>query len=291
MSWGGIAAGAGAIIGGVMSKKGADKAASKGTPKPYGVSGPGGGMRVDPKTGQLQLYQSNSPYQSLFNNMAGAAFGRVNGAPDQFLYGADPEIAEAYKGLFGQGLTNNIQNQYDLLSQIAAPGEQRARVGLDDNLFSKGQLGTTGGAERFRALEEALGMADLQRQKEAVGLGRQEAMDRFVGATGGVQQGMGAQMQNLNVGQSAFGGLQQLFSQMMQQAQLGVGAASGTPPALAMYQAQAGMAPYQAGYNFLQNSGAFDKLGSWLGGLGGGQNTGLLNMDLGSMGINGNFGL
>lgn len=258
------------LAGGVMQSRGADAAAKAGTPNPFSVFGPAGGMFVNPNTRQLQLSMANNPFAQMFNALGASGLANAATAPGSFLYGANPEVAEAYKGLFGQGLTDTIQSQLDLLRAEAAPEENRQRLGLDDQLFSRGMLGTTGGAERFRALTEAQGQADLRRQISATELGRQAALDRFGGALQGVGQGMAGQLQNFNIGQGAFGGLQGLFQNLIQQAGLGVGAQSGVPPQLAMYQAQANMAPYQAGFNFLNQSGIFDRLGSLFGGGGGG---------------------
>ena len=136
----------------------------------------------------------------------------------------------------------------------------KARLGLDDQLFARGQLGTSGGAERFRALQESLNMADLQRQMAAIGMGQNNANTRFGNAMGAVGQGMGAQNQAFNMGMGAFGGLQGLFGNLMQQGQLGVGAGSGTPAGIAQWAAQQQQTPWQAGYNFLNQGGVFDRL-------------------------------
>lgn len=253
-----IIGGVASIGGSLISSHGAQKAAKHATPSPYSVFGPAGGVQVDKNGRAINLTMGNNPFARLFQQLGLGQLGAAKGAQNEFLYGANPEVAQAYKGLFGQGLTDQIQGQYDLLSQLAAPGERRAELGLDDQLFSRGQLGTSGGAERYRALEEAQGQADLQRQLQAVGLGRQTALDRFTGAMGAVGQGMGAQQQQFNIGNAAFGGYNQLFENLLRQAGLGVGAMSGQPQEAAMYAAQQAQAPWQAGFNFLQNSGLFN---------------------------------
>ncbi len=253
MSWGAVVGAGVGLVGSAISGNKAKKAAKSTKPTPYAVSGPAGQMGVH--KGQLSLEQGNNPFAQVFRNLGLNQLRGVGQMPDQFLYGADPELAKAYEGLFGQGLTDRIQGQYDLLSQIAAPGERRDSQALDDLMFSRGMSGTTGGAERFRALEEAQSMADLQRQAQAVGLGRQEALDRFTGAQGAIGQGMGSQLQQFNIGQGAFGGSQQLLQNLFQQAGLGIAAGGGQAPGAAVYAAQAQSAPYQAAANFLQNSG------------------------------------
>ena len=258
------------LLGSNKSSKSASAAAAAATPTPYGVQGPAGGFAVDPNTQQIQLSMAQNPFAQIFNSLGASSFANAAVAPGQYLYGVNPEVAAAYQGTFGQGLTSEIQSQLDLLRQAAAPEENRARLGLDDQLFARGQLGTTGGAERFRALQESMNQADLQRQLSAVGMGQTNALNRLQGATGATQLGMGQQLQNFNIGQGAFGGLQGLFNNLMQQGQLGVSAGGGTPAGIAQWAAQQAQGPYQAGYNFLNQSGAFDKLGSWLGGLFGG---------------------
>lgn len=264
-----IGAGA-AIYGANKSAKATKQAAASATPTPYSVAGPAGSVDIYGR--QIDLQQAANPFANMFNVLG--AQGLANAGA------AGGEIGDAYQGLFGQGLTDTIQSQYDLLSQIAAPGEQRARLGLDDQLFARGQLGTSGGAERFRALQEGLSMADLQRQQSAVGLGQGIAQNRFNSA-------MANQLQQFNVGTGAFGGLQQLFQNLLAQGNLGVGAASGTPQGIALANAQAQGAPYQAGFNFLNQSGAFDALGRGIGNLfgGGGMPPPVAQPDLGPINV------
>lgn len=262
MTWGGIAAGAGAVIGGVMSSNSAKKAAKSATPVPYSVSGPAGNVNVDRHNQQISMQlDPNNPFAALFQSLGLGALGRAGNMQDQFLNGANPEVANAYRGMFGQGLTSEIQNQLGLLRSAAAPEENRQRLGLDDTLFGRGMLGTSGGAERYRAQEEAFGQADLERQLAAVGLGQTNASNRFQAALGATGQGMNAQNQQFQMGQGAFGGLNQLFQQLIQQANVGTGAASGTPQGIAQYAAQQSQAPYQTAFNFLQQSGLLSPRG------------------------------
>jgi hypothetical protein len=270
LPWGDIGKGAFSMFGAMNEAKGAKRAAQQATPSPYSVFGPAGGFYVDPRTKQISLNMAANPFASMFNALGASSFANAATAPGQFLHGANPEIAKAYKGLFGQGLTDRIQGQYDLLSQIAAPGENRAALALDDQLFSRGQTGTSGGAEQERAQAEAFSMADLQRQLAATGLGRQEAMDRFGGAMQAVGQGMAGQNQAFNMGMGAFGGMQGLFQNLMNQGQLGMAGMSGAPWQASMGAAQAAQAPWQAGYNVLNQSGIFDKLNGLFKGGGGG---------------------
>lgn len=253
-----IIGGVASIGGSLISSHGARAAARHATPSPYSVFGPAGGVQVDKNGRAINLSMGSNPFAALFQQLGMGQLSAAGGAQNRYLYGANPEVGQAYQGLFGPRLAGQVQDQYSLLSQLAAPGEQRDQVALDDRLFSRGMLGTSGGAEQLRALEEAHGQADLQRQLQAVGLGRQTALDRFTGAMGAVGQGMGAQQQQFNIGNGAFGGYNQLFENLLRQAGLGVGAMSGQPQEAAMYAAQQSQAPWQAGFNFLQNSGLFN---------------------------------
>lgn len=258
-----------------MSLFGSDRAAGRARdaavatrPVPYSVFGPAGGFQVDPRTNQIMLSPAANPFGTMFNAMGMGAFANAATAPGSFMYGVTPEVAEAYKGTFGQGLTDSIQSNLNLLRSAAAPQENQQNLSLDNQLFSRGQLGTTGGIERFKALQEAHGAADINRQIQAIGLGRDEANQRFQNAMLGTNLGMSQQMQNFNIGAGAFSGLNQLFSNLMQQGQLGVGAGAGQNPTAAMMNAQAQGGPFQSLYNFLNQSGGFD----WLNG--GGYNAG-----------------
>jgi hypothetical protein len=268
MSWGNVIGGAVAIGGSLLNKKSAKSAAAATRPTPYQTTGPAGTTTVAGNT--LTMNAAQNPFSPLFQMLGGSSFANAATAPGAFLYGADPELADAYRGMFGQGLTDTIAGQYDLLNQMAAPGENRQRLGLQDMLQARGTGGTSGGAEMFRGLEEALAMADLQRQNSAVGLGQNVAGNRFSSALQGVQSGMGGQLQQFNIGQGAFGGLQSIMENIFRQAGLGVAAGGGQSPGAAVYASQAAGAVPQAVNQFLQNSGAYDALGRGLGNIFGG---------------------
>lgn len=67
------------------------------------------------------------------------------------------------------------QNQYGLLSGMAAPGERQAAGNLFASLAARGMLGASGGAGAMGALETSQGMADLARQAQAVQQAQQAA--------------------------------------------------------------------------------------------------------------------
>jgi hypothetical protein len=97
-------------------------------------------------------------------------------------------------GLFdtlGQSAQELGAGQLDIARQIAAPGEQKARVANQQNLFSQGRMGTTGGAGQTQALAEAQSMADLQRQQMAFNQGqsvREQAMGQLGQNLGQMEQ-------------------------------------------------------------------------------------------------------
>jgi len=56
------------------------------------------------------------------------------------------------------------QRFYEMQKAIYAPQQERDRLELEERLYAQGMLGSTGGAERQRALREAQGQQDLQAQ-------------------------------------------------------------------------------------------------------------------------------
>ena len=56
------------------------------------------------------------------------------------------------------------QRFYEMQKAIYAPEQERQRLDLEERLLAQGMLGSTGGAERQRALLEAQQMKDLQAQ-------------------------------------------------------------------------------------------------------------------------------
>lgn len=120
----------------------------------------------------------------------GAGFGLLNQGPGQ-----------DYQGF--------VNGRLDLLRQQAAPFEQRAYNANNQNLFSTGRMGTTGGGIQTEAFARGLGQADLQRQLDAQGMGDQ--LYQFDQGNRLAQQQLGGQLlatgNNLNLGaNSIFGG-------------------------------------------------------------------------------------
>lgn len=109
------------------------------------------------------------------------AFGQAGlagllGAPN-----ANPIIAQQFQQ--GQQLLGSQGRQFEdvaaerlgLLREQAQPQEQRQFNQLQQNLFSTGRMGTTGGALQTEAFARGLGQADVQRQLASQDLGQQLA--------------------------------------------------------------------------------------------------------------------
>lgn len=250
MAWGAVAA---AGIGALGSVLGAKKSKPK-APTPWSTFGPAGSSSVNKKTKKITFAQDTSnPFYQLFNQLGPEFFANALGTGDEPFGGVDPEVLAAYEGLFGQGLTDRIASQYDLLTQMAAPEEQRAFNRNADALFARTGLSTSGDADKMARFMEMQQQADLQRQLAAVGLGRDESLSRFEGAMKAAGLGQAGQAQQFGFGMSTFGGLQDLFGNLMRQASIG----TATP----VSQPSAGGQGWMAGMNFLNNSGLFDALG------------------------------
>ena len=243
---------AGPALGALGSIIGAKKSKPK-QPVPWSTTGPAGSTQVNKRTRQISFAQDTSnPFYQLFNQLGPEFFANALGMSGEMFGGADPEVAAAYEGLFGQGLTDRIGENYNLLNQMAEPDEMSAFRSLADNLYSRTGLSTTGDADKMAAFERTRSQADLGRQLQAIGLGRDEAGTRFEAAMKAAGLGQAEQFQQFGFGQEAFGGLQQLFQNLIQQAGIGTQTPVGA--------AQPRGLGWQAGMNFLNNSGLFSGL-------------------------------
>ena len=268
MTWGAIAgsaisAGVG-IYGANKQAKAAKDAAKAGTPLAYSAYGPGGQVQFDNTGKAVNMSIAANPFTPMFQSLGASSLANAATAPGSYLYGADPELASAYQGLTGQGIVDSAQSRYSTLSELAKPQEQRAFNALENRLFARGQMGTSGGGTQYEAFQNAANQADLQRQLSAQDWAQTNALNRFNGALAAVGSGQAGQANQWNIGQGAFSGLQAMFNPLFQQAQIGMGAATGTPPSLAMNAANASggwVAPVD---NFLQNTGGYGAIGSGL---------------------------
>jgi hypothetical protein len=103
--------------------------------------------------------------------------------------------AQRGAGLLGQDTGQVRQQELDLLRSQARPAEERAVNAKFQNLFSRGQLGTTGGANQIGALASAQENADIGRQLAATQTAQAQQAQNF--ATGQGLLGLGAQGRQL----------------------------------------------------------------------------------------------
>lgn len=289
----------GAGVGLLGSKKTADatkSAAAATATNPYDVSSPFGGVQYDRNTRQMSVNPSNSPFGSLANalgtsQLANFGFGQSNPyaslTPDVLQaagnYGGLLEGQAAGYNQLGGGFADALQqlgtdpqaaaqNRYNLLTQAAMPEQNRMFNTLQDRLFGRGQLGTSGGAEQNRAFYESANQADLQRQLagQNFGMQQQNQLANLAGQFGGLGQNAAqsrfALAQNLlgagdtrnqnMLGQAGQlqGLYQQQFNPLLQFAQLGVGAGGGQ-------QGQAALGAMQGQQNYYNALGGVAQQG------------------------------
>lgn len=130
--------------------------------------------------GQGGLAGGQAAQLAAMGQFPGAAFGQL-GALGQQAFGRAQDIGAGgfqrvlQNQLFGRA--GELAGQTDFtglrdqtlgtLRQQAAPFEERAFGGLQENLFATGRLGSSGGALQTEAFARGLGEADLSRQLQA----------------------------------------------------------------------------------------------------------------------------
>lgn len=242
MSWVTIAVGvigAGASAYGAKKQGDAAKKAAAATQvRPIGIESPFGVTSF--QNGQGQAYAAPNPFMNLFGNLGISSLANAGAANSMPYNGANPALVTELQAAAeaSQPGSNEFADVLAKLRNVAAPEEQRQNVALDDQLFARGQLGTTGGAERFRALKEAQLAADNQRQLAAQGIATDNANNRFQRALTTVNQGMSNQQQQFNIGSSANANQQNMWQALLQQMGVGVSAGGGQAPGAAMFAAQ-----------------------------------------------------
>lgn len=220
------------------SSKAAKSAAKATQVNPIDVQSPFG--TVNFQNGQVVATPGQNPFMDLFSQLGTSSLynaGFANSLPYQ---GANPQLIQAAQEA-AQASAPGSNEFNDILAKmraVSAPQDNRDNIRLDNDLFSRGMLGSTGGAERFRALKEAQGQADLQRQLAAQGVATDNANNRFQRALTTVNQGMSNQQQQFNIGSASNSNIQNIFSQLLQQGGLGVSAGGGQAPGAALYAAQ-----------------------------------------------------
>jgi len=261
-----------AIYGANQTKDATKQAAAAATPTPYSSSSMWGNVGVDPRTRTMSYSMAQNPFAQMMQYGGLASMANAYSAPGSAYYGAAPEVAAAAAGMGGEAQAAEAANRYGLLNQLAQPEENRVFQRMENNLFARGQMGTSGGGEAYRGYEEARQQADLQRQLAAQDWAQSRGITRFNTARDAVGTGMAGQANQWAMGQQSVGGIQDMFQMLMQQANAGIGAGGGTPGTVALANANASTLPFQTGAAAVQNSGIFDQIGGWLGGLGGSTN-------------------
>lgn len=260
--------GAGAsIYGANQSSNAAQTAATSTRPNPYSGFSELGTTAFDPSTGSFAINPNSNPFQALFEQLGMAGLSNAGSANSMPYLGANPELIQALTSANNstQPGSPEFMDVLSKLRAIGAPQEQRDNVSLDNQQFANGTLGTTGGAERFRALKEAQGQTDLQRQLSAQGITTQNANQRFSNALTTVNQGMANQQQQFNIGSGSNSANMNAFQQLLQQLGIGVSAGGGTAPGAAVFAAQqAGAVPQTIAQ--IANSDAFGSVLKNIGG-------------------------
>jgi hypothetical protein len=232
-----VAAGGSAYAANKQSK--AAKDAAKATAvNPIDINSPFGTTTFE--NGQANAYEAPNPFSNLFGSLGIAGLSNAGVANSMPFNGANGQLIDEYNAAnaAAQPGSNEFNDVLTKLRAVSAPEEQRQNVALDNQQFSRGMLGTTGGAERFRALKESQAQADLQRQLQAQGITTQNANDRFNRALTTVNQGMSNQQQQFNIGTASSGNQMNMWQQLLNQMGVGIAAGGGQAPGAAMYAAQ-----------------------------------------------------
>lgn len=117
-----------------------------------------------------------------FNVRSGLGDVTFEGGQAKYTLAAPYQAAADQMTTLGQGFLSGItagtpqqlsEQAYGLLRGISSPEEAEARAALENRLFRQGMLGSTGGALRSQAFEQAVGQTQLQQQLQSIGLGQQ----------------------------------------------------------------------------------------------------------------------
>jgi hypothetical protein len=232
-----VAAG-GSYVAASKSAKGAKDAAKASAPNPMDVTSPYGTTTFE--NGQANAYAAPNPFSNLYGSLGLASLSNAGAANGMPYNGANQSVIDEMNAASAasQPGSNEFNDVLAKLRAVSAPEEQRQNVSLDNQQFARGQMGTTGGAERFRALKEAQANADLQRQLQAQGITTQNANDRFSRALTTVNQGMSNQQQQFNIGSASGGNQMNMWQALLNQMGVGIAAGGGQSPGAAMYAAQ-----------------------------------------------------
>lgn len=164
-------------------QRGADQAAKMTEYNPWAIRMPFGETQVH--DGVID-FNMNEAIMNMQNQLRGDSRGLLSSGVD--MMGQGQQLA----GRAASMDPNQIaRQQYNMMSQLAAPGEHQARTGMENRLFSQGLLGSSGGAAQMGQMQQALGQADLQRQQQAMGMGQQVQAQQMQNALGMIGAGQG----------------------------------------------------------------------------------------------------
>jgi len=148
-----------------------------------------------------QLQAGNAlPYASALGRIGQLSGGYQTGLQNTAFAGAGQNLAEAAQG--GQAAYDRT---LATMRQQAQPFEQRQYNSLQNDLFGRGQSGTTGGGIQTEAFARGLGQADLSRQLAAGQEGRAFQQNALGVGQGLAGVGMGLAGQGNDLLQSAYG--------------------------------------------------------------------------------------
>ena len=170
-----LADNAGTLLGGALDIYGAQQAnkavqgaatqaAQAGQYRPQNIFSPFGNVLSSGGTTSFQA--PSDPYSVLPPEMRAASgeFADVLGGQGDVFN----QLGAGFLGSLGSfDPRQAAQEQYDIMSEISRPWETRASNRLQDQLFRRGQLGTTGGGIQQEAFLNSQRDADLRRQLAA----------------------------------------------------------------------------------------------------------------------------
>lgn len=210
MSWIAVGSAAVSVVGGAVSanqqKGAANRAAAAAAP--YSVSSPFGSVTYgDNHSINYGLGQTGTDFSSLAQQLGLQTLQQGYSAGGNPSYNAglaatqgnqllttlgnnDAGLAQNYFAALqnmGASPQDVANNQYQLLSKQAAPGNEQAFNTLQQKLFSQGRLGTSGGGVDMQALMDSQAQADLGRQisSQQLGLQAQSQLASLYGSASG----------------------------------------------------------------------------------------------------------
>ena len=184
----------GSLLGGLMSQNSAEAGSTGRTSVlPFsgtsglGTTGMGAGgaftQSLDPRFRQFQD-------QAL--NAGQGAFGQLNA------FNTTPFEQPQFD------LNNITQEQFNLLESLQQNQRQQATLGQEERLFSQGRLGSTGGIQEQRSLQDQIGQQQSQNMANAFGQGLSAQGQQFNQALGQSQQQLQQQLGLGQLGQGLF---------------------------------------------------------------------------------------